>query len=91
MSDKITIDNTFAMTPQKWYDLMVEAGITREDVEPTLENHTEKIVAANITHPIIIPPQKREDFLIILPPGFDWPTDEWLEVEKLFGIERKEE
>jgi hypothetical protein len=85
-----TTDNTITMTPQKWYNLMIQAGITREDMEPTWENHTEKIVVAHLVGPTIIPPQKRDDFLIILPPGFDLPMDEWLEVEKLFGIERKE-
>jgi hypothetical protein len=88
MSKQATTDSPFTMTPQRWYDLMVEVGITREDVEPTWENHTERIVAAHLVGPTIIPPQERDDFLIILPPGFELPEDEWLEIEKLFGVER---
>lgn len=80
----------FEMTPQHWYDLLTEAGVTREDMEPTWENHTEKIVAAHIVGPTVISRDKMDDFLIILPPGFDLPTDIWLEVEKLFGVERKD-
>lgn len=84
-----TTDSTFTMTPQLWYDLLVEAGVTREDMEPTWENHTEKIVATYLVGPTIIPPQQSDD-LIILPPGFDLTETEWLEIEKLFGIERKD-
>jgi len=78
-------------TVKQWVDLLDLAGVTREDLEPGPENHTERIIMSHIGGPAVVttPYCLVGSFLIVIPEGWEAPTEaEWLAIERAFGVKR---
>lgn len=69
-------NNALPMTPQRWYELLVSAGVTSKDLAQMRQVY--------MTGPTIFPPQSVDSFLIVLPPGHELLEDEWGQIEELF-------